>query len=71
MTERTRLIINYKNGNTLTELVHYVHYADGAIFYAEDSKIENCITIPTRTSLEYVESYDVERVMCNGWEVVG
>lgn len=71
MTERIRLTINYKNGNTLTELVHYVHYADGAIFYAEDSQVENCVPVPTRTSLENVESFDVDRVMCNGWEVVG
>lgn len=70
MTERTKLTIYYKNGNTLTELVHYVHYADGAIFYAKDSQAENCVVVPSRTSLEYVESFDVDRVMCNGWEVV-
>ena len=70
MTTRTLLTINYKNGNKIEELVNYLHFEDGAIFYTLDSQIQQAITVPSRTPLKNVESFDIEKVECNGWEIM-
>ena len=66
MTKRMLLTINYKNGNTMKELVNYIHFEDGSIFYTRDVQIQQSITAPSKTPLENVESFDLEEVTCEG-----
>lgn len=52
-----KLTINYKNGNSITTEVHYVHVEDGKICYT--SKNGFGIGQQIRTPIENVESYEL------------
>ena len=70
MTKRIRLTISYKNGNTISGLVNYVHVEDGKLIYTVDSQIQNVIEPQIHVPLENIDSFDVEPVFCDGWSVV-
>lgn len=69
-TERMQLTINYKNGNQTKQLVHYVHYENGAIFFTLDKQVSSAAQMPVRVPMENIERYDLEKVMCEGWKVM-
>ena len=70
MTERLLLTINYKNGNSIKQLVHNIAFAEGAIYYVVDKQVHDAVQFPVKTVLEYVESFTLDKVMCAGWKVV-
>ena len=63
-----QLTINYKNGNTTKQLVNYVHYENGAIFFTIDKQVVTGSIV--RVPVENIERYDLETVMCDGWKVI-
>ncbi len=70
MTERLLLTINYKNGNTIRNLVHSMFYTNEAIFYTIDKQVHDAVQLPVKTQLKNVESWRLDKVACNGWEVI-
>ncbi len=71
MTQRIQLTIKYKNGNELKELVNYIYFEAGAIYFVKDSQIHSAIQEPIRVTLANVEHFYVNNVTCDGWTVVG
>lgn len=70
MKERLILTVVYKNGNKLRQLVNYLHMERGKIWYTVDkqnyySVIEEPVGIP----IENIESFDLEKALCKGWEL--
>ena len=56
---KTTITINYKNGNTLTEDVNYLHFENGCIYYTVERKIQSMVTVPVEIPLENIESFDL------------
>lgn len=54
------LTVVYKNGNTISDFINYLHYGDGAISYTVDSKAHSAVQAPVKIELEHIERYDVE-----------
>lgn len=53
-----KLTINYKNGNTITTEVNYVHVEGGCIWYTRKSKVSSIGGI-INTPIENVDSWEV------------
>lgn len=68
MKERMQLTIKYKNDNTTKQLVNYVHFENGAIFFTIDKQVVTGSIV--RVPVENIEMYDLETVMCDGWKVI-
>lgn len=71
MEKRIRLTIEYKNGGTLKQLVNYVHFEDGSIYYTIDKQVHGAFQQQIKTPLENVNKFDVQVVDCDGWKIVG
>jgi len=69
MTTRTLLTINYKNGNTLKELVNYLHYEKEKIAYTVDRQVHAVFQQPVEIPMENIDSFDLEKVECDGWKI--
>ena len=57
-----KLTVEYNNGNKLEQIVNYVHFADGAIFYQvkhQVSFISPFSVEPVRIPLENIKSFDI------------
>ena len=57
-----KLTVKYKNGNQISQIVNYVHFADGAIYYQlkeQVSFISPFSVEPVKISLDNIESFDI------------
>lgn len=70
MTERLQLAIKYKNGNELKQLVNYIHFEDGAIYFTQDEQCHSVIQMPVKVTLANVKEFNLNKVMCDGWKVI-
>ena len=70
MTERLQLTIKYKNGNELKQLVNYLHFEDGAIYFTQDEQCHSVIQMPVKVTLANVKEFNLNQVMCDGWKVI-
>lgn len=68
MKERLMLTINYRNGNTIKQLVNYLHCENGKLYFTVDKAVSDgyVVDIP----LENIASFDLETVQCDGWKVI-
>ena len=70
MTERLQLAIKYKNGNELKQLVNYIHFEDGAIYFTQDEQCHSAVQMPVKVTLANVKEFNLNKVMCDGWKVI-
>ncbi len=68
MKERLLLTINYRNGNTIKQLVNYLHCENGKLYFTVDKAVSDgyVVDIP----LENITAFDLETVQCDGWKVI-
>lgn len=54
------LTLTYKTGYTLQHSVHYVHFENGYLYFAVKKNPQMCIVLPSKVSLENIESFTIE-----------
>lgn len=54
------LTINYKNGNTLTQSINYIHTEDNKLYFTVDKRIHPTVEVPTEVPFENIKSFSVE-----------
>jgi len=54
-----KLEISYKNGNKLTQKVHYVHTEDGKLYFTENSYPSSAVREQVVVSLKNVTGFNV------------
>ena len=69
-TERTLLTIEFKNGNTFKKLVENVFFEEGSLYHIPDNQIRCTIVLPVKTPMENIESFEIKKVMCDGWKII-
>ena len=70
MAERLQLTLTYKNGNTIKNLVNYVHCENGKLMFTVDKQGHSLFMDQVKIPLKNISSYDISIVMCEGWKVV-
>lgn len=68
MTKRMLLTINYKNGNTIDQLVNYLHVEDNTLYFTIDRQDQQLITRQAAVPMANIISYDIEWINCDGWK---
>ena len=68
MTKRMLLTIYYKNGNTIDQLVNYLHVEDNTLYFTVDRQDQQLITRPAAVPMANINGYDLKPIMCNGWK---
>ena len=58
---KTKITITYKNGNTITDTVNYLHYEDGKITYTVDRQVSNLAFDPVVIPVENIVKFDLEK----------
>jgi hypothetical protein len=53
------LTINYKNGNTIVQSVHYVHTEDGKLYFTEKRNPTPVFVQPTIVPLKNIINFEV------------
>lgn len=66
---RLQLTITYTNGRELTQLVHYARVEQGTLTFAVDSQAHPIFEAPVSVPLTNIQTFEVQMVECNGWEV--
>lgn len=54
------LTLTYKTGYILQHSVRYVHFENGYLYFVVKKNPQMCIVLPSRISLENLESFTVE-----------
>lgn len=57
-----KLTIKYKNGNQIEQIVNYVHFADGALYFQVKEQVSFIAPFsvePVKISLNNIESFDI------------
>ena len=54
------LTIEYKNGNTLTEKVNYLHFENENLFYTVDKQIYDKFIDQIKIPIENIKKFDLE-----------
>ena len=68
MATRMLLTINYKNGNSIKELIHYLTFDGEKITYAVDRQVHSILPQPISIPIKNIESYELTKVECKGWK---
>ena len=68
MATRLKLTVTYKNGTEISNLVNYLHFEDGAIFYTVDKQVHEIIEQPVKIQMENIKRFDLEQVEMEGWK---
>lgn len=55
-----KLTINYKNGNSLEQIVHWVAQQDDRLIYQLKSRPTCSIQLPTNLPMTHIDNYVIE-----------
>lgn len=55
-----KLTLTYKSGNTLEQIVNYVHVENNKLYFTVKKQIQNAIEPPVIVHLENIVSFDIE-----------